>query len=158
MVFDSPIDHFRHYGIFTGVSRHSHSGVGGAWACLVPTIGVLHVRGFPAPITKSSFVSPRVVAAAFFDTKSRPLTRPTFLNNAHEWRESPISFRLAFFDAYFRLVHYWLLFVVLSTFFTFLTYAATRTHGLAVVSHEALFSSRHNVVAHASGQRLRHGI
>jgi hypothetical protein len=59
MVSDSPIDHFRHYGVFTGVGRHfhSHSRVGGTWACLVPAIGVLHVRGFPARITNSSFVS-----------------------------------------------------------------------------------------------------
>lgn len=156
MVPDSPIDHFRHYGIFTGVGRHSHSGFGGGWVCLVPAIGVLHVRGFSASITNFSFAFGRLVAAAFFRHQSGldPLfsTMPT--NDGCLRYPSVGQFLMHFLDWCITGCFLW--FYPLSS--TPLLYAAACIHGSAVVRYEALFCFMTHVVAHAPSQCIGHEI
>jgi len=158
MVSDSPIDHSRHYGVFTGVGRHfhSHSRVGGTWACLVLAIGVLHVRGFPARITNSSFVSWRLCGCSIFRHQSGlgPLfsTMPT---NHGSLRYPSVGHSLMhILDRCITGCFLWFY----PPSFTFLSYAATCIHRSAVVNHEALFFSSRHTLSHMRLANALHGI
>lgn len=136
-VFDSPIDHFRHYGLYTGVGRHSHLGVGEAWLVLFPTIGVLHVRCFSCSVTNSSFVFRRICGCSSFRHQSghSPLFLTTPTNHGNP--RYPFIGHSLMHILDWCIIGCFLWFYPLS--FSLLPCAATRIQGSVVISVTRLF-------------------